>query len=69
MAHAVGDLVGAEAAGGGDDVDRFEETGLAGAVAAEEEVRAPPRPPVEGLQIAEVVDQELGDQEIRSAWA
>jgi hypothetical protein len=66
--HAVGDLGGAEAAGGGEDVRRFDQAGLAGAVAAEEQVRAGPGPPQQRLQVAETFGGELGEQ-LRSSSA
>jgi hypothetical protein len=68
MPRAIGDLGGAEAAGGGERVDRFEEAGLAGAVAAEQEVRSRPGLPAERLQVAEVAGGEVSEQ-LRSALA
>jgi hypothetical protein len=68
VAHAIGDLGGAEAAGGGERVGRFEQAGLAGPVAAEQQVRAGPGPPDERLQVAEIFGGELSEQ-LRSSSA
>jgi hypothetical protein len=68
VAHAVGELVGAEAAGGGERVGRLDQAGLAGAVAAEKKVRAGPGPPDERLQVAEVFGGDLSEQ-LRSSSA
>ena len=62
VARAVGDLRSAKAAGGGGDVDGFEETRLTGAVAAQEEMRAGTGLPGEGLQVPEVADGEASEQ-------
>ncbi|MES1211654.1 MAG: hypothetical protein ABUL63_04915 [Acidobacteriota bacterium] len=75
VADAVFQARGAEAAGGGEDVDGLEQARLAGAVAAEEEVGARPRPPFERLEVAEVEQGQMGEQgrcgsdRIRSSWA
>jgi hypothetical protein len=62
VAHAVGEARRAEALGGGEDVDGFEEAGLAGAVAAEEEVTAGLGLPGERLEVAEAAGGELAEQ-------
>jgi hypothetical protein len=66
VARAVGDLGGTKAASGGGDVDGFEETGLAGAVAPQEKMRAGTGLPGEGLQVPEVAGGEAGEQRVRS---
>jgi hypothetical protein len=61
MAGAVANLGGTEAPGGGQDVDRLQEAGLAGAVPPEKEVRSRSRLPREGLQVTEVAEDEMGE--------
>src|SRR5262245_45331310 len=62
---AVSELAGAEAPRRGEDVDRLQQARLAGAVAAEEQVRAPRGLPGEGLQVAEAGGGELDEHRRR----
>ena len=59
VAAAVGDPRGAEAAGGGQQVDRLEEAGLAGPVVAEEEMGPGLEGAAQGLEVAEPFGFEL----------
>jgi len=56
--HALGQAWSPEAAGGRDDVDGLEQAGLAGAVAAEEQVPAGTGLEVERLEVAEALGVE-----------
>jgi hypothetical protein len=59
---AVTELRGAEAPGGGEGVDRLEQAGLAGAVAAQQQVRAGARLPGQVLEVAEAAGFEAEEQ-------
>jgi hypothetical protein len=67
VGDALGESGGAEALGGGDGVDRLEQAGLAGAVAAQDQVATRPRAEGQGLEVPEPVRFEGEEQVIRPA--